>query len=103
MMGLDMDEKINLIEAAPKETLINFGGSDSIETFRQGFLNVNREYIVYMPPIKCILSIIEERTIGSNDNDDKKYVLERKTPIKKKNSIMNSMKLPAYDNDDDEI
>uniref|UniRef100_A0A6C0CA11 MYM-type domain-containing protein n=1 Tax=viral metagenome TaxID=1070528 RepID=A0A6C0CA11_9ZZZZ len=103
MMGLSMDEKIELVEAPPKGTLINFGGTDSIEAFRQGFLNVNREYIIYMPPFKCILPVIEERTVGLNENDDKKYVLERKTPIKKKNSIMNSMKLPAYDNDDDEL
>jgi len=103
MMGLNMDEKIDLVIAGPRETLINFGGTYSIEAFRQGFLNVNREYIVYMPPIKCILPIIEERTIGMNDSDDKKYVLERKTPIKKKNSIMNSMKLPTYDNDEDEL
>jgi len=102
MMGLGMDERIDLTEAGPRETLVNFGGKDSIEVFRQGFLNTNREYIVYLPPIKCILPVIEERSVSSNHDDDKKYVLERKTPIKKRNCIMNSMKLPSYDNDDDE-
>ena len=66
MLGFDINDAIELKEAPPREILVNFGGDNSIESFRQSFSTINREYIVFIPPIKCILPIIEERIAGLN-------------------------------------
>lgn len=92
MMGISVDEKIVLLEAPCREALIRFGGDMSIEQFRHSFSILNKEYIVYFPPMKPTLPIIEERVIGVHNSEDKKYALRRKTPIKKKNSVLLSMK-----------
>ena len=89
--GISSNENVDLVEAPLREVLSRFGGDMSIEHFRQASFMLNKEYITYYPPMKPSLPIIEERNIGGTNTEETKYVLCRKTPIKKKNSIMNSM------------
>jgi len=98
MTGMDITATLELHEAPLREILVNFGGTKTIEQFRKTFLMMNKEYIMYVPPLRPINSIIEERNTDNELNDEKKYVLRRKTPMKKNNSIMASMKIG--DNDD---
>lgn len=94
LYGLTADDVFDIKEAPPKEILEDFGGDMSIDVFRRSFLMINKEYIVFVPPIKPINITIEERNIetGADDND-KEYVLKRSKPLAKKRSVMASMKL----------
>lgn len=91
MMGIPLDEIIELVEAPPREALSRFTGDMSIDQFRKASSLLTKEYIIYHPPIKPSLPVIEERPINNSDTEEKKYVLKRKTPLKKKNSVMSSM------------
>uniref|UniRef100_A0A6G6AB67 Viral transcription factor 2 n=1 Tax=Borely moumouvirus TaxID=2712067 RepID=A0A6G6AB67_9VIRU len=92
MHGLSADDPIDIKEAGPWELLESFGGSMSITTFRNGFNKINREYVVYIPPIKPITISIEERNIDNNTDDfDKEYVLKRRKPLAKKRSVISSL------------
>ena len=97
MTGMDITATLELHEAPLREILVNFGGTKTIEQFRKTFLMMNKEYIMYVPPLRPINSIIEERNTDNELNDEKKYVLRRKTPMKKNNSIMASMKFGDID------
>lgn len=98
--GLNPGDSIDIREAPPKEILEDFGGNMSIEIFRRSFITVNKEYLVFVPPIKPITVTIEERNIESTEvNNSKKYVLKRSKPLSKKRTIMSSMKM-SLDNDD---
>ena len=91
--GLGTDDVVDIKEAPPKEILEDFGGDMSIDIFRKSFFMVNKEYIVYMPPIKPINITIEERNVDNgNEDDGKEYVLKRTKPLSKKKSIIASMK-----------
>lgn len=91
MMGIPLDEIVELMEAPPREALSRFTGDMSIDQFRKASSLLTKEYIIYNPPIRPSLPIIEERPINNSDTEEKKYVLKRKTPLKKKNSVMSSM------------
>lgn len=92
------DEHIEIKEAPPREILSDFGGTMSIEAFRRSFNIINKEYIIYMPPIKPISTYIEERnTDDAYDDDDKEFVLKRTKPLSKKKSIISSMKISVDD------
>ncbi|AGC01901.1 A1L transcription factor [Acanthamoeba polyphaga moumouvirus] len=92
MHGLSADDLIDIKEAGPWELLESFGGNMSITTFRNGFNKINREYLVYVPPIKPITISIEERNTDNNIDDfDKEYVLKRKKPLAKKRSVISSL------------
>lgn len=102
MYQLNSDEIIDIKEAPPKEILEDFGGDMSIDVFRRSFVMTNKEYIIYMPPIKPINLTIEERNIETVDDDnDKEYILKRSKPLTKKKSIISSMKMKMDDGDDD--
>ena len=103
MYGLTSDEVINEIkEAPPKEILEDFGGEMTIELYRRSFKIINKEYIVFVPPIKPINIIIEERNIDAiDDTMDKKYVLKRSKPLAKKRSVISSMKISVKDDEDE--
>lgn len=102
MYGLTSDEVVDLKEAPPKEILEDFGGDMTIDVFRRSFITLNKEYIVFIPPIKPISVMIEERNIETVDDDhDKEYVLKRSKPLAKKRSIISSMKMKLDDGDDD--
>ncbi len=93
MYDINNKEPIEIKEAPPKEILEDFGGSVNINAFRRKFIMLNREYIVFVPPIKPINIVVEERTIDTNDdNNDNDYVLKRYKPLNKKKSVISSMK-----------
>jgi hypothetical protein len=100
--GLSADDPVDIKEAPPKEILEDFGGDMSIDVFRRSFITINKEYLVFVPPIKPINMVIEERNLESADtNNGKKYVLKRSKPLSKKRTIISSMQL-AVDNEEDD-
>ncbi len=100
MYGLSADDSIDIKEAPPRELLEDFGGDMTITAFRRTFLSSNKDYIIYMPPIKPITVIIEEKNMDTLiDDDDKKYVLKRSKPLNKKKSVMSHINM---DHDDDD-
>lgn len=95
--GLSPDEQVEIREAPPFQILSAFGGDMSIEEFRAASLS-DKEYVVYVSPIKPITSIIEEKDVGQNGNaDDDGYVLKRKKPLNKSRNITASMKVRVFD------
>ena len=92
MYGLSMEDSIDIKEAPPRESLDVFGGDKSIDAYRRSFVFVNKEYIVFIPPIKPINMIIEERNIDAVDDDGKDYVIKRSKPLSKKRSVISSMR-----------
>jgi len=103
LRGLSPDDIVDIKEAPPKEILEDFGGDMSIETFRRTFFMMNKEYLVFVPPIKPINMIIEERNLESTDaNNGKKYVLKRSKPLSKKRTIISSMQLAMENEEEDE-
>lgn len=99
--GLTFDDVVEIKEAPEIDILDSYGGDMSIDAFRRSFLMLEKEYIVYVPPIKPINIIIEERnTKFTNDDNDKEYILKRSKPLTKKRSIISSMKM-GNNNDDD--
>jgi hypothetical protein len=94
------NENITLKEAPPKELLEDYGGSMSIDTFRRNFQLLNKEYVVYVPPIKPLNIVIEETDLNTNDEiSDNKYVLKRKKPLSKKKSVIASMNMNFEEDD----
>src|SRR3989337_1754678 len=96
MYGLTSDDVVDIREAPPKEILEDFGGDMSIDVFRRSFFMVDKVYIVFIPPIKPINIIIEERNInGNNDDNEKEFVLKRSKPLvnRNKRSVISSMKM----------
>jgi len=100
MYGLTSDDIVDIKEAPEIDILDAYGGDMSIDAFRRSFSMLNKEYIVYVPPIKPINIIIEERNINTdNDDNDKEYVLKRSKPLAKKRSVISSMKMGIDDGD----
>jgi len=98
MYGLSADYDADIAEAPPRERLLNFGGKMTIDAFRRSLIMINKEYIVYMPPIKPISITIEERNTNTdNDDNGEEFVLKRKKPLSKKRSIISSMKIKVDD------
>ena len=94
---IDPDEQIDIKEAPPRELLQDFGGDMATDRFRASFATINKTYSIYIPPLKPINMIIEERNVENNDIDtDRKYVLKRENPLNKKKSVITSMN--NYDN-----
>jgi len=100
LYGLTADDTVDIREAPKKEILEDFGGEMSIDVFRRSFVMIDKEYIVFIPPIKPINITIEERnTNGDIDDNDKEYVLKRSKPLAKKRSVISSMKIKMDDDD----
>jgi hypothetical protein len=94
LCGLTLNDDIIIKEAPPRELLKDYGGKLSIEDFRKKFTLLNRDYIVYIPPLKPINMVIEEKIKDDSFlNEDLKYVLQRSKPLSKKRSIISSMKM----------
>lgn len=92
MYGLPADDIIEIKEAPPKEILEDFGGTMTIDIFRRSFIMLNKEYIIFIPPMRPINYVIEERNIDTYDDDsDKDIVLKRTKPLAKKRSVISSM------------
>lgn len=92
MYDLSINEQIDIKEAPPKEILEDYGGDMSIEIFRRSFVH-HKEYLVYMPPLKPVNLMIEERNTEAFDNTDKEYLLKRSKPLTKKRSVIASMNI----------
>lgn len=86
MTSYDIEDSksLEIAIAAPRQTLIDFGGELTIEEYRKKFNNINREYVIYIPPIKPMNIIIEE--INNNDDDDGEELL-LKSNLKKGNKL----------------
>ena len=92
LYGLSADDIVDIREAPPKEILDDFGGEMTIKTFRKTFLLFDKEYIQYIPPIKPLNMLIEERNVNNvNDYNDSEYVIKRSKPLAKKRSVIASM------------
>lgn len=103
MHGLNADDPIDIKESPPREILEDFGGDMSISVFRRSFVMINKEYLVFIPPIKPINVMTEERNVDLTDEDnDKKYVLKRSKPLTKKRSVISSMKIKMEQEQNDE-
>ena len=99
----DMFGKYNKIIPAPtKYCLKKFGGSLDIEEFRRKSLIIDKQYRFIVPPLKPIISSIEEIHINSTNKDTNKIfniikknlVLKREKPLlHKNNSIQKAMNL----------
>lgn len=100
MHGLTSDDAIDIKESPPKEILDDFGGTMSIDIFRRSFITINKEYLIFIPPIKPISITIEERNMEVNNDDGKEYVLRRPKSLTKKRSVISSMRANV-DNDDE--
>lgn len=101
MYEIGPDEIIEIKEAPPKEILDDFGGNMTIDVFRRRFIMVHKEYIVFIPPIKPINIMIEERNVNDdNDLNDKKYVLKRSKPLAKKRSVINFVNKKVEEDDE---
>jgi len=99
--ALGTDEVVNLKEAPPRELLEDYGGTMSIDSFRRNFRLLNKEYIVFVPPIKPLSIVIEEIDLNTYDDiSDSKYVLKRKKPLSKKKSVIASMNMNFEEEDD---
>jgi len=101
MLGdIKMDIVIN--SAPPLERLKKLGGDLTINQYRKKSMALNQKSIMYLPPMKPINIMIEERIDEQREFDDEEYVLKRKKPINKKSSIQNLMKKGKKDASDDE-
>ena len=61
-------------------------------------ISVNKDYVLYVPPIKPVHIVIEERNSESEDYvSEKKYVLKRTKPLSKKRNVMSSMQTNETD------
>ena len=102
MYELKKDDIVDIKEAPPKELLEDFGGETSVENYRKDFNTIEKDYIIFIPPIKPITTYIEERHVDSNNEDGKRYILKRSKPLAKKRSIISSMKIKMKSDDSDE-
>nr|AEY99269.1 viral transcription factor 2 [Mimivirus pointerouge1] len=92
LYGLTPDEPIELKEAPPKELLEDFGGKVNIIDYRRSFIKLNKEFIVYMPPLKPIgVQIVEHDTDTDGNDTDRDYVLKRNKPLMKGRGIVSMM------------
>lgn len=91
---LKIEDEINIKEAPPKEILNEYGGNEkmTIEKYRRSFITMNKEYVVFFPPLKPINMIIEEK-ITDNENTEAKYVLKRSKPFNNEKSVISLMKM----------
>jgi hypothetical protein len=92
IFNIDISEQINIKAAAPREVLNDYGGDYSIEKFRKSFAKNDKDYIISIPPIKPIPLLIEEGNIVQVNYADN-LVLKRSGPLRKKNSILETMNI----------
>lgn len=85
------DKRIEIKIAPERQILESYGGKVSINEFRQELILLEKEFVMYMPPLKAINIVIEERSTSTNNDNDKEYVLRRNKPLANKSSIISSM------------
>lgn len=99
MYGLSPDDDLEIKVATQIDAIDTYLGSITIDEYRQNFNVLDRDYIVYIPPLKP-LNIIVEECNGGYDDSNKKYVLKRSKPLMKKGSIITAMNIKMKNNDD---
>ena len=99
----DLTKKIAKIYPAPSKYMLkSFGGSLTIEEFREKSLYIDKSYRFIIPPLKSIIPKIEEKNNNNNvkivlDNDNNDLVLRRSKPlVKNVNSIEKIMNLKLH-------
>lgn len=95
---IDVDNKIMIQNAPPRQTLNLFGGPLTITEYRQNFFMVNKEFRHFFPPMVSIVGIIEEENRDLTGNKRVQYnksfentLIKRKKPLPNKSSTLNIM------------
>jgi hypothetical protein len=95
---IDIDNKIMIQNAPPRQTLKLFGGPLSIMDYRQNFFMVNKEFRHFFPPMVSIIGMIEEENRDLSGNKKVQYnksyehtLVKRKKPLPNKSSTLNIM------------
>lgn len=92
LCGLKIENTKEIKEAPPRELLKDFGGKMTIDEYRDCLNLINNEYIKLMPPIKTLITNIEERNINNSlTHNDNKYILKRAKNRNNKNAMMASL------------
>ena len=104
LYGLNVDDPLDIKEAPPKEIIGDYGGDPkiTIDVYRKTFNVLNKNYIIFVPPIKPINIIVEEHNTDSaniNSDDSDKYTLKRSKPLNNKYSVLSSMKVNIDNNE----
>ena len=79
------DNEYNIKLAPPRNVLSIFGGSMSIDEFRNLNSNYNRKINIIMPPLLSIIPQVEESNLESNENSNKNFIPIDKDRIQKAN------------------
>lgn len=85
--GMKPSDNIDFIIPPSKEILKDFGGTMTIEMFRNKFNLINCHFTTFIPPIRPYNIIVEEKTFKEK-SDDNEYVLKRKNPLSKCQSLI---------------
>ncbi len=100
LRGLKADAVLEIKEAGPPEILDDHGGTMTIKMYRKYFSSMGIDLIVYVPPLKPLQMIVEEKNV-EDSGINKKYAIQRKKPLKsKKKTILDSMGIDEEDNVD---
>ena len=88
MYDISSQEELEISVAPPREILESFGGIMSIDKYRKGLTFLNKKYIVYVPPMAPLNTLIEEKDIRENIHDNgQDLILKRTKPLVRKNMI----------------
>lgn len=104
MYDISIEDSQNICEAGPRECLSTFSGEGGLDIYeyRKTFLQLKKNYIMYVPPIKPLTVYIEERNTDNRNVGNKKYDLKRNKPLSKKGSIIKTMGVNVNDGESDD-
>lgn len=92
---IDSDNKFSIHPAPSRQCLSMFGGPLSIETFRESFFIINKEFRCIFPPMISIVGIIEEDNrdlTGQNFKiKSEQQIIRRRKPLPKQLNNLNSI------------
>jgi hypothetical protein len=92
LYGILPSINVEISIASPIRMLKCNGGGWTINKFRSNFIILNKNFIIYYPPMRVDNVIVEEINIEQeNTLNKKKYALKRHTPQTKKGSVISSM------------
>lgn len=73
LFNYNYDHPVEIKVSPPKEILDSFGGTMSINKFRKNLNISQKEYVVYVPPIKPIGLYVEEKNNEKQNNPGNDY------------------------------
>lgn len=91
MYDIKSTQDLEIKPAPPRELLKSFLGEMSITAYRKQLELADREYIVYIPPLKPITVQIEEKSTNPERDLEGEYLLKRDKPLNKKKSVIATM------------